>query len=130
MEVGQVYLSNGVKMIVTRIIAGNVAVVDVEDRLIIPMQYKTLRDSDIYSLDRMKLEAILEVLDKMNWHVTYAAELLGITRCTIYDILKKNGIAYSGNDGHCDIQPAALAKACPRIRGESDLPKSEDRGGP
>jgi transcriptional regulator of acetoin/glycerol metabolism len=41
-------------------------------------------------------QALLAVLDAQHWHISHAAEQLGISRNTLYRKLRKHGIAKQG----------------------------------
>ena len=53
----------------------------------------TVEDNSQHPLDDAERLALLNVLEQQRWHMTHAAEQLGVSRNTLYRKLRKHGIA-------------------------------------
>jgi sigma-54 dependent transcriptional regulator, acetoin dehydrogenase operon transcriptional activator AcoR len=56
----------------------------------VPVQARTVVKQPLEDAERL---ALLNMLEQQRWHMTLAAEQLGISRNTLYRKLRKHGIA-------------------------------------
>jgi len=64
-------------------------------RQVRPEAVSAVEDSSEFPLEDAERLALLNALEQQRWHMTHTAELLGVSRNTLYRKLRKHGIARS-----------------------------------
>jgi hypothetical protein len=91
-----------------------------------PVKVGNERQPD-YSLETAEREAIEICLDHVDWCISRAARLLGITRATLYEKLAKYELRQPPrNDIDSDVQPPGDVAACGKVGDQPDVSENQN----